>query len=64
MLSRELRFKTGPDLRRQRWVLDLSLLGTVAGQIVTLLRMRVLRRLPDPPVGPFDSTRVGSSDLA
>jgi hypothetical protein len=35
VLSRELRFNTGPDLRRRRWELDLPLLGTVAGQIVT-----------------------------
>ena len=64
VLSRELRFQTGPDLRRRRWVLGLSLLGTVAGQIVALFQMGLIRRLPDPPVGPFDSTRVNASDYA
>jgi Vitamin K epoxide reductase family len=64
VLSRELRVRTSPDLRRRRWVLSLSLLGTVAAQIVTLFQMGLIRRLPDPPVGPFDSTRVNASDYA
>ena len=64
VLSRELRHQTGPDLRRRRWVLGLSLLGTLAGQIVALFQMGLIRRLPDPPVGPFDSTRVNASDYA
>ncbi len=63
VLSRELRLRTTPDLRRRRWVLGLSLLGTVAAQIVTLFQMGVVRRLPDPP-GPFDSSRVDASDYA
>jgi hypothetical protein len=36
VLSRDLRARTAPDLRRQRQVLGLSLLGTVAAQLVTL----------------------------
>ena len=64
VLSRELRLATGPDLRRRRWILGLSLLGTLMAQIVTLLQMGLLRRLPDPPVGPFDSDRVDASDYA
>jgi hypothetical protein len=61
LLSRELRLGTGPDLRRRRWILGLSLLGTLAAQIVTLFQMGLVRRLPDPP-GPFDSSRVDASD--
>lgn len=61
LLSRELRLGTGPDLKRRRWVLGLSLLGTLAGQIVLLFQMGLVRRLPDPP-GPFDSSRVDASD--
>ncbi len=64
VLSRELRLQTGPDLRRRRWVFGLSLLGTPAAQIVSLLQMGLIQRLPDPPVGPFDSDRVDSSDYA
>jgi hypothetical protein len=64
VLSRELRFRTGPDLRRRRWVFGLSLLGTAAAQIVSLFQMGLVRRLPDPPVGPFDSVRVDASDYA
>ena len=64
VLSRELRLQTGPDLRRRRWVFGLSLIGTVAAQIVSLLQMGLIQRLPDPPVGPFDSDRVDASDYA
>jgi uncharacterized membrane protein len=53
---------TSPDLRRRRWILGLSLLGTLAAQIVTLFQMGLVRRLPDPPIGPFDSGRVDASD--
>ena len=64
VLSRELRLQTGPDLPRRRWVFGLPLLGTLAAQIVSLLQMGLIQRLPDPPVGPFDSDRVDSSDYA
>ncbi len=64
VLSRELRLQTGPDLRRRRWMFGLSLLGTLAAQIVSLLQVGLIQRLPDPPVGPFDSDRVDSSDYA
>ena len=40
------------------------LLGTLAAQVVTLFQMGLIRRLPDPPVGAFDSTRVNASDYA
>lgn len=63
VLSRELRLGTGPDLRRRRWILGLSLFGTLMAQIVTLFQMGLVRRLPDPP-GPFDATRVDASDYA
>lgn len=63
-LSRELRLASGPDLRRRRWILGLSLLGTLMAQIVSLYQMGLLRRLPDPPVGPFDASKVDASDYA
>jgi uncharacterized membrane protein len=60
-LSHQLRRTTDPDLRRRRWVLGLSLVGTVAAQIVTLYQMGMLRRLPDLPVGPFNATKVDAA---
>ena len=70
-LSRELREETGPDLRRRRWVIGLSLAGTAMAQLVTLYQTGILKHLPDPPVpgpGPggrlFDSDRVDASDYA
>jgi Vitamin K epoxide reductase family len=63
-LSRQLRLETGPDLRRRRRVFGLSLLGTLAAQMVSLFQAGLVRRLPDPPVGPFDSDRVDASDYA
>jgi uncharacterized membrane protein len=63
-LSRDLRRCTDPDLRRRRWLVGLSLFGVAIGQVVTLYQTGILRRLPDPPVGPFDSERVNASDYA
>jgi hypothetical protein len=63
-LSRDLRQRTDPDLRRRRWLVGLSLLGVAIGQVVTLYQTGIIRRLPDPPVGPFDSERVNASDYA
>ena len=63
-LSRDLRLATGPDMRRRRWLVGLSLFGVLMGQIVALFQTGIIRRLPDPPVGPFDSDRVDASDFA
>ena len=63
-LSHELRNETTPDLARRRWILGLSLIGVAAGKIVSLFQMGIIRRLPDPPVGVFDSSKVDASDYA
>lgn len=63
-LSRDLRLATSPDLRRRRWLVGLSMVGVTLGQIVTLYQTGIVGRLPDPPVGPFDSERVDASDYA
>ncbi len=63
-LSHELREETSPDLRRRRWVIGLSMVGTAAAQLVALYQTGILKRLPDPPVGPFDSERVDASSYA
>lgn len=63
-LSRELRTGRGEDLRRRRWILGLSLLGAAIGGVVGAYQTGIIRRLPDPPVGPFNSERVDASDYA
>lgn len=63
-LSHELREGQSPDLNRRRWIVGLSLLGAAMGQVVGLYQTGILKTLPDPPVGPFDSPRVDASDYA
>lgn len=63
-LSRELREAVTPDLTRRRWIVGLSLLGTVAAQIVTLYQVGIIKHLPDPPLRVFDSARVDASEYA
>jgi hypothetical protein len=63
-LSHQLRKGDSPHLDRRRWLVGLSFVGSVAGMIVGLYQMGVLRRLPDLPVGPFDATKVDASTYA
>ena len=63
-LSRYLRTGSDPQVRRRRWIVGLSLLGAGIGQVVGAYQTGILRHLPDPPVGPFDSDRVDASDPA
>lgn len=63
-LSRYLRTASDPELRRPRWGVGLWLLGAGVGQVVGAYRTGIIRHLPDPPVGPFDSDRVDASDHA
>lgn len=63
-LSRYLRTGSNGDLRRRRAVVALSLVGVAMGQVVGAYQMGLLKHLPDPPVGPFDSDRVDASDYA
>ncbi|QNH63804.1 vitamin K epoxide reductase family protein [Hymenobacter sediminicola] len=61
-LSHELRNGQSPDLTRRRWIIGLSILGVAAGQIVSLYQTGIIKHLPDPPAGPFDSDKVDASD--
>ena len=61
-LSYELRNGQSADLTRRRWIIGLSILGVAAGQIVSLYQTGIIKHLPDPPVGPFDSDKVDASD--
>ncbi|CCG05585.1 vitamin K epoxide reductase family protein [Blastococcus saxobsidens] len=63
-LSRYLRTGSDPDLGRRRWLVGLSLAGVTIGQVVGAYQVGLLRHLPDPPVGPFDSDRVDASEYA
>ena len=63
-LSHELRKARTPDLKRRRWIVGLSLLGAAMGQVVSLYQMGIVKRLPDPPRGPFNATKVDASDYA
>jgi len=61
-LSHELREADNADLRRRRQIIGLSLVGAAMGGIVTLYQTGIIKRLPDPPVPIFDSSRVDASD--
>ncbi len=63
-LSHELREGESDDLTRRRWIVGLSVLGSAIGGIVGLYQTGVVRRLPDPPLDVFDSSRVDASDYA
>lgn len=63
-LSRELRLGQSPDLQRRRWIVGLSMVGALAGQIVGLYQTGIIKTLPDPPVPIFDSARVDASNYA
>lgn len=63
-LSRQLRLGQSPDLTRRRWVIGLSFVTAVAGQIVTLYQTGIISHLPDPPLAVFDSDKVDASDYA
>ena len=64
-LSEYLREGDDPELRRRRWVIGLSFLGTRAGQLVALYQTGIIKHLPDPPSGGlFDSDRVDASEYA
>ncbi len=63
-LSLELRKGNTPDLQRRRWIIGLSVVGVAMGQIVTLYQTGIIRHLPDPPIGIFDSDKVDASNYA
>jgi len=53
------------ELTRRRWATGLSLVGALAGQLVSAYQTGLIRHLPDPPSGGlFDSDKVDASDYA
>ena len=63
-LRQDLQQEQSSDMRRRRGVIGLSLVGLASMTAVTLLQTGILKHLPDPPFGNFDSDRVNSSDTA
>ena len=63
-LSQDLQEGDTPDLRRRRGVIGLSLLGMASMAAVSLLQTGIVKHLPDPPLGSFNSDKVNSSDTA
>ncbi|GAB4456008.1 MAG: hypothetical protein OHK0029_13160 [Armatimonadaceae bacterium] len=63
-LSRELRTGDSADLNRRRWMIGLTFVGMVAAKAVSLYQMGMIKKLPDPPLPVFDSTKVDASDYA
>ena len=51
-----------PDLQNRRAVILASLAGIASMGAVTLLQTGIIKHLPDPPLGNFDSDRVNLSD--
>ena len=63
-LREELQEGETDDLRRRRAIIGLSLLGMAAMGAASLLQTGIVKHLPDPPLGNFDSDKVNSSDTA
>jgi uncharacterized membrane protein len=63
-LRYELQQEETLDLKRRRGIIALSLAGMASMAAVTLLQTGIIKHLPDPPVGNFDSDRVNSSNTA
>lgn len=63
-LRRYLQDGNDETLMRRRGTVALSLLGIAAMAATTLLQMGIVKRLPDPPAGNFDTKKVNSSEEA
>lgn len=63
-LSEELRTGQSGDLTRRRWIVGLSLVGAAMAEVVSLYQIGILKKLPDPPIPLFDSSKVDASTYA
>src|SRR5919201_619677 len=51
----------GDEMRRRRAIVVVNLIGIATMALTTLLQTGIVRRLPDPPRGNFDTKKVNSS---
>jgi hypothetical protein len=63
-LRQQIQHSESDDMRRRRAIAGLSLLGIASMVPVVLYQTGIIRHLPDPPVGNFDSDKVNGSDTA
>ena len=63
-LSRELREGKSADLKRRRWIIGLSAVGSTMAQLVSFYQTSIISHLPDPPLPGFNSSKVDASDYA
>jgi uncharacterized membrane protein len=63
-LKRDIRTSTNRDMRLRRGIVGLSYVGIASMLPVILYQTGIIRHLPDPPVGNFDSDKVNGSPTA
>jgi uncharacterized membrane protein len=63
-LREQIRTDESGPMRLRRGTVAVSLFGIATMAATTLLQMGLVRRLPDPPVGNFDTEKVNLSDEA
>ncbi|MGE3280077.1 MAG: vitamin K epoxide reductase family protein [Alphaproteobacteria bacterium] len=63
-LREQIQLDIGRYMRLRRATVAVTLLGIGSMALTTLLQMGIVRRLPDPPCGNFDTKKVNSSDEA
>ena len=63
-LSEELRNGDNENLRNRRRIVGLSMVGTAMSVVVSAYQFGLIKKLPDPPISVFDSSKVDASDFA
>jgi uncharacterized membrane protein len=67
-LRHDIQETDSPEMRRRRAIVALNLVGIASMGLVSLLQMKMLRRLPEPPIRlfglPMKTKKVNFSDAA
>lgn len=63
-ISRELRRRTTPHLRRRRGIIGLSLAASASMGLIALYQTGILRHLPDPPLPRMDADEIDAAPEA
>jgi hypothetical protein len=64
VLSRHLRRKSTPNLRRRRGIVGLAFTAAASMGLIGLYQVGILRHLPEPPLPFFDADKVDGSEEA